>query len=460
MRHRRLVGAAGNTLLTLIAVAFTGGLFHACDPENNNLGVDIFPSEDTITVYTDTITDLETRLVTSRPRMTSLTANASDTRTFFLGSMVDSITGHTKAEIVTEFSLSRFGDFGEDPFIDSLKLYLYIGDVVGDTTAGMHIMVHEFLDSLDMDSVYYSDYDVTGKYDTEPLVDEVIIPQPNTLYDFEINDPDLLNRIIEATSPEDSIFAFNSRMQRLFPGLYITSESVSEGGALAKLQMANVQAGLTFKYYHDTLVEIAADTISLSTYNLSFNQLFAQKVNIFKHDYTGTAIASYLDDPDAAPDVAYAQGMAGVNVKVSLPDIAAKLGEGDIAINAARIVFYVLPDSIIGIPETDYPQQLMMETRLEDGSYIPLYDRVIGTEQVLFGMLTQSNENSAFLDPVYFYTFNVARHLQEVVSGAIEKSDFYIFVDNPSTSNKIIKFWSNHSGHPGGLRLELIYTKF
>ncbi len=120
MRHRRLVGAAGKMVLALMAVAFTGGLFHACDPENNNLGVDIFPSEDTITVYTDTITDLETRLVSSRPRMTSLTANASETRTFFLGSMVDSITGHTKAEIVTEFSLSRFGDFGEDPFIVSL----------------------------------------------------------------------------------------------------------------------------------------------------------------------------------------------------------------------------------------------------------------------------------------------------------------------------------------------------
>ena len=294
MRHRRLVGAAGKMVLTLMIVVFTGGLFHACDPENNNLGVDIFPSEDTITVYTDTITDLGTRLVTSRPRMTSLTANATDTRTFFLGSMVDSITGHTKAEIVTEFSLSRFGDFGEDPFIDSLRLYLYIDEVLGDTTAGMRIMVYEFLDSLQMDSAYFSDYDVTGKYDPEPLVDEVIVPKPKTLYDFEINDPDLLNRIIEATNPEDSVFAFNSRMQRLFPGLYITSESVTEGGALAKMQMANTQAGLRFKYYHDTLVEIVADTISLSSYNLSFTQAFAQKVNIFKHDFTGTAIASMI----------------------------------------------------------------------------------------------------------------------------------------------------------------------
>lgn len=459
MRHRRLVGAAGKTVLTLIAFAFAGMLFYACDPENNNLGVDIFPSEDTIMVYTDTITDFETRLVTSRPRITSVSEEAPSTRTYFLGSLVDSMTGFTRAEIVTEFGLSRAGYFGEDPYIDSLRLYLYIDEVIGDTTAGMHIMVYEFLDSLDMDSSYYSDYDVTGKYDPEPLVDEVIIPKPNTLYDFEINDPALLDRIIAATNPADSSLVYNSRMQRLFPGLYITTEPVTEGGVLAKFQMANALTGLKFKYYHDTIVEIAADSIPPSTFSLTFNEVYAQKVNIFHHDFTGTTIGSYLDDPDAVPSIAYAQGMAGVNVKITLPDIASYLGEGDIALNSARLVFYVVPDNISGIPEEEYPQQLMMETRLGDGSYIPMYDRVIGTNRVVFGMLTQSNENSAFLDPLYFYTFNIARHLQSVISGEIDNGDLYIYVDDPATSNKIIKFWSNHSGHEGGLRLELIYTK-
>lgn len=459
MRHRRLFGAAGKTVLTLIVVLFTGTLFYACDPENNNLGVDIFPSEDTIMVYTDTITDLQTRLVRSRPRITSVSDEAPPTRTYFLGSMVDSIRGFSRAEIVTEFGLARVGDFGEDPYIDSLRLYLYIDDIVGDTAAGLHITVYEFLDSLDMNTDYYSDYDVTGKYDPEPLVDEVITPRPNTLYKFDIDNPALLDRIIAATNPADSTFYYNSRMQRAFHGLYITSEPVTEGGVMAKVQMANGLAGLKFKYFHDTIVEIAADTIPLSTYSLTFNEVYAQKVNIFHHDFTGTTLETYLDDPDAVPAIGYAQGMTGVNTKISLPDIAAMLGEGDIAINAARLVFYVVPDSISGIPEEEYPDQLMTEARLGDGSIVPMYDRVIGTNRTIFGMLTQSNERSAFLDPLYFYTFNIARHLQSVVSGEIESGDLYIYVDEPATSNKIIKFWSNHSGHEGGLRLELIYTK-
>lgn len=447
-------------VLTMVAVLLTGGLFHACDPENNNLGVDIFPSEDTIMVYTDTITNLETRLVRSRPRITSVSGDASTTRTYFLGSMVDSITGNTRAEIVTEFGLARAGDFGEDPYIDSLRLYLFVNEVLGDTTSEMRLRVYEFLDSLDLDSSYYSDYDITGKYKPEPLVDEVFVPTPGTLHDFGINDPGLLTRIIDATNPADSTFFYPSRTQRLFPGLYVTMEPVTGTGALAKLQLSNALSGLKFKYFHDTIVEIAADTIPLSTYNMNFNASHAQKVNIFRHDFTGTTIAPYLDVPGAVPAIAYAQGMAGVNVKVTIPDITEYVGEGDIAINAARLVFYVVPDSIIGIPEEEYPQQLMMETRLEDGSYIPMYDQVIGTERVFFGMLTQSNENSAFLDPSYFYTFNIARHLQSVVSGEIVNGDLFIYVDDPATSNKIIKFWSNHSGNKGGLRLELIYTKF
>ncbi|MDF1571701.1 MAG: DUF4270 family protein [Bacteroidales bacterium] len=460
MKYRSLVGVAGKMVLTMLVMLFTAVLFHACDPENNNLGVDIFPSEDTIMVYSDTITDLETRLVRSRPRITSVLDNASTTRTYFLGSMVDSIRGHTRAEIVTELGLSRVGEFGEEPYIDSLRLSLFVNEVLGDTAAGMRIRVYEFTDSLDMGTSYYSDYDVTGKYDPEPLVDEVIVPEPGTLYDFDINDPELLDRIIAAANPDDSTFFYPSRTQRLFRGLYITMEPVDEGGALAKLQLTNSLAGLKFKYFHDTIVEIAADTIPLSTYTLGFNDDHAQKVNIFQHDFTGTTIATCLDDPGAVPGIAYAQGMAGVNVKVTIPDITDYVGEGIIAINAARLVFYVVPDSIMGIPEEDYPQQLMMETRLDDGTYIPMYDRVIATDRVFFGMLTQSNENSAFLDPLYFYTFNIARHLQSVVSGEIGNGELYIYVDDPATSNKIIKFWSNHSGHEGGLKLELIYTKF
>ena len=461
MNYKKEAGQRRKSPYALFAIALLGLFFIACEPDNNRLGIDIFPSEDNIVVFTDTITEFETMLVRSRPRVTSIKPGTdNENRIFLLGSMVDTMTGFSKAEIVTEFSLSRFGDFGEDPYIDSLSLWLYVSGIDGDTAREMHIRVYEFLDTLSMDSSYYSDYDVTGKYNPEPLVDEVFVPRQGVLKRFYIDNPDLLNRIIDATNPDDSIFGYNSRFQRNFKGLYITTEAVEEGGTFAKLQLANSFAGLSFKYYHDSVSVAARDTVPISAYYIGFNHISAQKINIFHHDFTGTPLENMIDDEDATPPILYAQGMTGVNVKIRVPDLREHLGSGQIAINTARLVFDVVPDSLSGIAAEDYPQQLMMESQLPDGTPAPLYDLVINTDAFQFGRLTRSNENSAFLEPQYFYNFSVGRHFQSVLSGDIENNDLFIFVNNPVTTNKIIKFWSNHSDQERGLRLELIYSKF
>jgi hypothetical protein len=459
MNHKQKTRRRGKFPLMFLSVILMGLILIGCEPDKNTLGIDIFPPQDGIAVYTDTITDFETMLVRSRPRVTSI-KQGTEGRTFILGSMVDTMTGLSKAEIVTEFSITQFGDFGEDPFIDSLSLWLYVSEVIGDTAQEMHIKVYEFLDSLSMDSVYYSDYDVTGKYNPEPLVDEVFTPRAGELVRFDINNQELLNKIIDATNPIDSIFAYNSYFQRNFNGLYITTETVGDGGAFAKLQLANNFSGLRFRYYHDSISIAARDTVSLSTYYIGFNEVFAQKINIFHHDFTGTALESLIDDPNARSPIAYAQGMAGVNLKISVPDLEEYVGTGQVALNAARLVFYVVPDSVSGISEEDYPLQLMMERQLADVTPAPLYDQVTNTNPFQFGKLTQSNENSAFLEPLYYYSFDVGRHFQSVISGDIENNDLFIFVNNPATTTKIVKFWSNYSDQKGSLKLELIYSKF
>ncbi len=452
----------GEKFSSAIVVLFFSLLsFIACEPDRNNLGVDIFPPQDDIVVFTDTITEFDVMLVRSRPRVTSINSfNRDINRQFLLGSLVDTITGFSKAELVTELSLAQAANFGEEPFIDSLSLWLYINDVIGDTTQEMHIRVYELMDTLSMDSVYYSDYDVDGKYNPEPLVEEDFIPRPGDLKRFDIDNPNLLARITDATNPADSIFVYNSRLQREFNGLYITTEPVTVGGSMAMLQLANSQAGLSFRYYHDSITVAARDTVPLSTYFMGFNEVIAQKINIFHHDYAGTALEHMIDNPDFDPHIAYVQGMAGVNVKISVPNLEDYLGSGQVALNAARLVFYVIPDSLSGITAENYPVQLMMESQLPDGTPIQLYDQIINNNAFTFGRLTQSNERSAFFNPLYLYSFNLGRHFQSVISGDIENNDLFIYVNQPATTTKIIKFWSNYSDNEGSLRLELIYSKF
>lgn len=454
--------ASGIYFLLAVAVSI---LMFSCEPEEDKLGVDLFPPSDTITIYTDTLNNIGTMLVRSQPVITSIEfGNSSSTRNYLLGSKVDTMTGMSRAEIITEFGISSYGDFGEDPYVDSLSLHLYFADVVGDTSQDMHITVYEFLDSLAMDSAYYSDYDVSGKYDPVPMVDEIIAPHPGELYQFPIENAALLQRIKDATNPADSVFIQNAKLQRAFHGLYITTETVSSGGAIAKVQLGSLLSGLKFKYYHDSVTTEAMDTVALSTYNIGFSNYIAQKVNIFSHDYSGTAVEALLDNPEAKPEIGYVQGMAGINVKLSLPDIVAQLGfkeDEKIAINAANILFYVVPEEISGINEEDYPDKLTMNTISKEGKAVELYDELINTNDFYFGKLTRSNEQSAFYEPLYYYNFHIGRHLQSlIIDGDLDNTDLYVYPENPEITTKIIKFWSNYSGQEGGLRLELIYTKF
>lgn len=442
----------------IISLVFALAQF-SCEPAGNRLGVDIFPPSDTILVYTDTITNFNTMLVRSRPIETSEpVGSASKNRLFYLGSINDDISGFTQAEIVTSITILAAGIFGDEPVIDSFLLSLYVAEVEGDTTQDMRIKIYEFTDSLVYGTSYYSDYDVTGKYDPEPLVDEVITPKRNTYYEFDITDQDFIDRIMDAA--KDTVFQYRSLFQERFKGLYITTEPVGTGGALAKVQLANGLSGVKFRYLPDT---ISIDTAELSDYNsytMGFNELYAQKVNIFHHDYTGSPLEDLIDNPDAQPEIGYAQGLAGVNTKITIPDLEDVMGNGLIAVNAANLLFYVVPDSVSGISEEDYPTQLMMEVKFEDGTYQTLYDKVINSATSSFGRLTQSNEVSAFLDPLYYYNFQVGRHLQSVITGEIENGDLVISVNTPQSSTKIIEFWSNYSASKGGLKLELIYTKF
>ena len=241
--------------------------------------------------------------------------------------------------------------------------------------------------------------------------------------------------------------------------IYFNTEPVTEGGAIAKLQLANDVCGLQFNYLHDSVDLDTATFDDYGTYATIFHEAYAQKINIFRHDYEGTYLQTLIDQPDANPSIGYAQGMAGVNFLISIPNIHQYFRMDTVAINAAKILFYVMSDSISGIKEEDYPENLIMKRIDEDGNEADLYDYITSTRGQYFGKLTQSNERSAFLSPLYYYNFHIGRHLQSVFSAEIDNSDLVIYVDQPLTTSKYIKFWSNHSDNEGSLRLELIYTK-
>lgn len=432
----------------------------SCEPDENKLGINLFPPSDSILVYTDTLYNLETHLVESNPVLSSVNITSpSATRTFLLGTLQDSITGISKAEIVTQMALTTPGNFGTDPLLDSITLKLHCTDIVGDT-ANMRILIHEFTGDISIENNYYSNYDVTGLYDPVPLVDEVKLIKADTIYEFIIDNQDFLDRIGQAIK-DSSMYNLDS-FQNAFKGLYITTEQEVGSNTMAKIGLTNSGSRFGFEYVHDS-VDIDSVTIdSWGTYYFNFSQYFSQKLSIFHHDFSGTELEQIIDNPDVRSPILYVQGMAGVNVEIAIPefeDYITKFQDGErISINGARLVFEVVPDSISGISTDDYPAKLMVERQISDSTSQVVYDYV--TNGSNFGNLSRSNSVSAFLPPLYQYKFNLGLHYQTVLSGDIEHNNLILSLDESVISPKIIKLWSNDSDHYGSLRLELIYTKF
>ncbi len=431
----------------------------SCVPDSNDLGINIFPPDDSIFVYTDTLYNLETNLVSSKVVFSSVyTTQPSSDKLFLLGALNDTITGLSSADVVTQVALSSLGNFGTDPLLDSLRFWLYCSDVEGDTTSEMHIKIHEFTGELLYENAYFSDYDIEGQYVSVPLVEKTITPKPDTYYEFYVTDQVFLNRISQAI--KDSAFASVDSIQSVFKGFYITTEVDGTSNSMAKIGLANPISRLGFQYVHDSIDVDSVTEDSWDWYYMNFSELYTQKVNMFHHDFTGTALNELIDNPDAQTPILYVQGMAGVNVEIGIPEFDNYMGGEAISINSAKLVFDVVPDDISGIEVDDYPPNLMMAYETSDSSRQVVYDFLANTSTYNFGKLTRSNSVSAFLPPLYQYKFNVGLHLQSVLSGDLENVNLILYVNDPATTAKIIKLWSNESEQEGSLRLELVYTKF
>ena len=441
-------------LLPLFLLAFS-----SCDPQEDRLGIDILPPSDSISVYTDTIFDFETSLTKAMPLATSVNKNSLDNeREYLLGSMTDTAFGKSRAEILTQFNIFNEADFGENPVIDSVVLWLYVNGVEGDSARPMQLSVYESQDQLFYDSNYYHTYVPEGNYSQPPLVDQQVTFVGDSTYEFVIEDQDFYNKIVSAAT--DSVFVSDSLMKTLFYGLYLTTGQVADGGALAKIQMAAPSSRLGFRYLPDSISLDTAEYEDYDWYWMRFDESNAQKVNMFTHDYTGTALEGWIDNPDADISTGYVQGMGGVNMKIRVPGFDDWLEGERVAINKARLVFEVLPDSVSGIATSNYPQRTMLVREIGEDEQQVVYDYMINSSSSSgFGKLTRFNPVSAFLEPTYQYPFNLMRHFQSVINDEIGNDTFVLRMYNPTQTGKFIKVKSNQYEGDGRLRLELIYSR-
>ncbi len=443
--------------------ALLAGMMFSCQISDRELGEDLLPPGDATLLFHDTIFEIDAYSVSGQPAITSeIKGSYNSDRLMLLGNLQDTIVGSSKAEVITQFNTTTLFKSAPNTVVDTLMLSLYIKDWMGDMSREMHISVHEFTDRIYMDSLYWSDYTVEGRFNPVPLAEKTILPQNEVTLDFLIDDQDFIDKFLSVAN-DTNYFRNDSLFKDYFNGLYITAESASPEGAMARIHLANFESRLSMRYSNDSTDVDSTAERDFSWARFPINEYYSQKINLFEHDHTGTYLSEIIDDENAASPYLYVQGMTGVNIRFSFATLEEWIAQGPMAINQATLVLDIVPEEESGIPYEDLPERLMLGTILPDNTIEPIYDFILihksDPEDTQFGGRKQAESKGMFADTTYSYRFNIGLHFQSLVDGDKADNDFIMQLIDYRVNPKVSKLWSNLPTNNQRIRLEVAYLK-
>ena len=344
-----------------------------------------------------------------------------------VGSVVDPVFGYSAASTYTEFSLpANDVGFGSSFNPDSLVLFLSYAGHYAETPTPQTLKVYQLVDELHADSAYYSND--TFDYNPTELASTSISPA----------DEDTIIRIkFDNTvfTSNDSSFLDNAALQAFLKGFYITSDT-SENGGILYLDMLSSNTKLTL-YYNDTLsYDFLIDSES-------------GRFTSFKHVYTSTSIDDQLSDTLLGDSKLYVQPMSGVKVKLQFPHLDNWKNDLNVVINKAEIVLDVFDDGTLDT----YPP--------------PEYLFIMGAGEI--SAITDQYQGASYFGGDYNatekrYTFNIARHVHEILYEGLSNDGLYLIVPNNLllsgsvvSSNRVVLGGPGNSQIP--LKLNITYTE-
>ncbi|MEN8201229.1 MAG: DUF4270 family protein [Bacteroidota bacterium] len=439
------------------------GLAASCEIGSSDLGDDLLPTDDEVSLLYDTIVEISAYPVTGKSLVTSETRYRPDVL-MLLGGTEDTIVGSSVASIVTQFNTTSGFKNGPNMEIDTLMLMLHMSDYIGDMEQELTIGIHEFTERIYFDSLYKSDYDMEGKYNPLPLLEKSVLPAGETTFEFIIEDPDFIDKWL-AIEEDTNYFRNDSIFKDYFNGFYISAHTSSPEGGMARILLNNSATRLSMKYANDSTEVDSTAERDFVWAHFMINEYSSQKINGFEHDHSGTYLSTIMDDETVNPPVAYVQGMAGVNTRFTFDKLEEWMEKSPIAINSATLVFEVMPEEESGILYKDMPDRLMTGTILEDYSFEPIYDFLIlknsnpNADAPAFGGYFKADSKGMFDDTTYVYRFEIPLHFQNMVEGAKPDNDFILQLDDGRVNPRITKLWSNLPATNQRIRLEIVYLK-
>ncbi|TKC12881.1 DUF4270 domain-containing protein [Pedobacter polaris] len=439
-------------LLTLLISLF---LFASCE-NTSTIGLEVDPNSAVQGDLVDSIT------INSRTLLDDVTETSQALR-HPLGYLKDPLFGTTEASIAMVVNLPvNAYNFGSIPLLDSAVLVLnYGGEFYGDSTATYSIDVHQLDDNISLNGSFPSNKAYT--HSSTVLGSKTGKIYPTTKYkvtDIVVGKADTLRTVtpqlripINKTFIEENIISinaenlkFNENFVRYLRGFKVQLNKTNStgNGGLMFFDFAGTNSSLVLYYKKQNNATTGAiDTVSVSFPITTASNPIASTI---KHDYTGTAVATQLANPNTQYSTTFLQPLAGLRNKITFPYLSKfSTNVGKIAINKAELVIDLSSGSD-GIPYGAAPRLSLYRNDIAERRQ-NLPDNNTGTQ-------TSSGDPRAFGATVfggYFntvtkqYVFVVTAYIQDLLDGKL--TDYGTFLAPiPSTVSEFSVFPSISTG--------------
>jgi hypothetical protein len=451
-------------LLTLLISLF---ILSSCQ-DTESIGLEVDPATEIKGSLIDTITINASTVVED-----SIITNSLEQ--YPLGYLNDQIMGKTSASIGMSLTLDPPGlSFGTNPVLDSAVLVLYYGrEFHGDSTSKFQIEVRQLANALNESSIHYntktigSNSQILGSklsnfnFKDSVKVTELVKGKPDVQRSkaphlrIQLDKNFISNNLLIANT---TTLSSNLELNKALKGLYLSvnnAQTTGKGG----IAFFNLTDSSRLEVYYKSENGTAIDT-TLQKFPIKNN--LSPVVANFKHDYTGTAIQTQLNNPNTKFDNTFVQGLAGLRTKLNFPHLDKLKSLGNITINKAELVVTVVggtdqfkPAQRLLLYQTDIAKQRQLIQDFGINPVISLTDLDFG------GFYDRTNKR---------YKFVITTYIQDMLRGRTKQYDTYIAPvtinynrqSGPVPSGATATSAVIGSGKPGvsyKMKLNIIYSK-
>jgi hypothetical protein len=244
--------------------------------------------------------------------------------------------------------------------------------------------------------------------------------------------------------------------QNSLKGLYITTSSVpaSGQGAILYIDLTNALYSHLIFYFRSSIKSAPAGPLGLDTsFTFNVNSGTCAHFSHFNHDYSGASdindqISGIHKDTMIQEDQVYVQAMAGVRTKITFPSLKHFFDDGKKAINKAELILKVDSSSIAGADSIFHPHPQLTLALADSLGPLTMPDAYEGG--AYFGGTYDATNKE--------YHFNIARYVQEVLTGKRKNEGLYILTTSSNTTANRVQLIGGNKALSGHMRLKVTYT--